>query len=145
MWVQGFLPLRLIVLCLSLFCLHGCSCVVIWRGCCNPGLSDAQIDLHGEIMQCLSVCEMVVGILHCICWICSDSDLASISSLLASILPLSARMHCCHPASQHSDRSTKIRTHSLTHSLTHAHTHTPTHWRFLSSSHFYSWHVDIHS
>lgn len=69
---------------------------------------------------------------HCICWICSDSDLASISSLLASILPPSARMHCCHPASQHSNRSTQARTH--THSLTHWHIHTHPHTEDFSAS-----------
>lgn len=100
---------------------HSCIRVVILRGDCNPRLLDAQIDLHGKIMQRLSPCEIAVGIFHCICWICSHSDLASISSLLASILSLSlslaARICCCHLASQNSNICTQICRHTHTHTL----------------------------
>lgn len=60
---------------------------------------------------------MVVGSFHCICWICSASDLASISSLLASILPPTARMLCCHPTFQHSNICTHTHTFRLSQQL----------------------------
>lgn len=83
-------------------------------------------------MRCLSVCEVAVGIFHCICWICSDSDLASISSLLASTLPPAARIHCCHPTSHHSN--------ACTHICTHTHAHANAHSMQVL---VYFWHVEI--
>lgn len=106
---------NLIVQCKNRCCLNSCSGVVICRWCCNPGLSDAQIDLHGKIMQCLSVSEIMLWVFFTVSAdFFSDSDLASISSLLASILSLTARIHCCHPTSQHSNLHTNVQTYTIT-------------------------------
>lgn len=45
---------------------------------------------------------------HSICWICSCSNLASISSLLVSTLPPTARILCCHFTSQHPNICTHL-------------------------------------
>lgn len=87
-------------------CFHFCGGVVRRRsGVAIARCRPLKLTYMGEIMQCLSVSETVCGDFRCIfCWICSDSNLASISSLLASIRLLqTARMQHCHPTSRHSN------------------------------------------
>lgn len=76
-------------------CRCSCNRVVIW--CCQPELSDARTDLHGED-KATPVClpNRAVCVFH--------SNLASISSLLASLLPPKCQdAACSHPARHHSN------------------------------------------
>lgn len=84
-------------------CRCSCNRVVIW--CRQPELSDARTDLHGED-KATPVClpNRAVCVFHPICSIHSHSNPASISSLLASLLPPNCQNAACsHPAHHRSN------------------------------------------
>lgn len=84
-------------------CRCSCNCVVIW--CCQPELSDARTDLHGEDKATpVYLPNRAVCVFHSISSIHSHSNFASISSLLASLMPPNCQdTACSHLARHHSN------------------------------------------